>query len=65
MAPEKEGGRTRRKAGAGRGAGERIGRTAEKAAGQHLKTHTQRSSLIYIWKMIGTSGSRFLLYAEW
>ena len=34
MAPEKEGGRTRRKAGAGRGAGERTGRTAEKAAGQ-------------------------------
>jgi hypothetical protein len=34
MAPEKEGGRTRRKAGAGRGASERIGRTAEKTAGQ-------------------------------
>jgi hypothetical protein len=34
MAPEKEGGRTRRKAGAGQGAGERIGRAAEKAAGQ-------------------------------
>ena len=34
MAPEKEGGRTRRKAGAGRGAGERTGRAAEKAAGR-------------------------------
>jgi len=34
MASEKEGGRTRRKAGAGRGAGERVGRAAEKAAGR-------------------------------
>ncbi len=34
MAPEKDGGRTRDKASAGRGDRERVGRTAEKAAGQ-------------------------------
>ncbi len=34
MASEKEGGRTRRKTGAGQGEGERVGRTAEGAAGQ-------------------------------
>jgi hypothetical protein len=34
MAPEKEGGRTRGKTSAGRGDSERVGRTAEKAAGQ-------------------------------
>jgi hypothetical protein len=34
MAPEKEGGRTRGKTSAGRGDSERVGCTAEKAAGQ-------------------------------
>ena len=34
MAPGKEGGRTRGKTSAGRGDRERVGRTAEKAAGQ-------------------------------
>ena len=34
MVPEKEGGRTRGKTSAGRGDRERVGRTAEKAAGQ-------------------------------
>jgi hypothetical protein len=34
MAPEKEGGRTRRKTSAGRGDSERVGRTVEKTAGQ-------------------------------
>ena len=34
MAPEKEGGRTRRKTSTGRGDSERDGRTVEKAAGQ-------------------------------
>ena len=34
MAPEKEVGRTRGKTSAGRGDSERVGRTAEKAAGQ-------------------------------
>ena len=33
MAPEKDGSRTRRKAGAERGDGERVGRTVEKVAG--------------------------------